>query len=69
MTLNWKSRTMRCVNTVITALIFFIHVLLMNGSGSVDFTNGFMKEVLPEDTLCICLVLPPSVRRKYKQLL
>jgi hypothetical protein len=29
-TLNWKSRTMRCVNTVLTATIFLIHILLIS---------------------------------------
>jgi len=40
---NWKSRTMRCVNTVI--IFSFTFYWWTNGSGgSVDFTNGFIKE-------------------------
>jgi hypothetical protein len=54
---------MRHVNAIITALIFLIHILLMNygSTRGVDFADGFVKEqsYLKAPYVCICLVLPP----------
>ena len=74
LTLNLKSWTIWHVNTVITALIFLIHVLLINkwrrkGCGFYKWLHERTESCLKALYVCICLVLPPWDKTKYEQLL